>query len=158
IDVISSLETSSEPEERVQPEAVPVATQPVAVPIVAQPSSSPSATPSPPQPARGPGEPGRSQIGASGDSGKNGNSGQNGKIGRNSSIERTNEKQRSARDRPVPSPAALAVLAAMRRIVWNASDGREIPHTKDNLEAAEELARIGATEEDLRTVRDRLFA
>lgn len=41
---------------------------------------------------------------------------------------------------------------------WDRINGRAMPRTDDQVEAAEELARIKATEDDPRNVRDRLLA
>jgi hypothetical protein len=72
-------------------------------------------------------------------------------------IGKIRENTQYNRGRSTPSQAALALLDAMSRVVWGTSSGKATPQTKDNLEAAEELAQIGATEEDLRHVRDRLL-
>ena len=69
----------------------------------------------------------------------------------------TKPTRRKTVSKPEASLQAMVILSAWSLIVWGTSD-RETPRTKDNLAAAEELARINATENDLRNVRDRLLA
>jgi hypothetical protein len=63
--------------------------------------------------------------------------------------------ERPKRDRsesPMPSSGAGLLLDA-----WDEINGRALPRAKEQVAAAEELARIKATEDDLRNVRDRLL-
>jgi len=41
---------------------------------------------------------------------------------------------------------------------WDRVNGKKMPRTQGNRDATEELAKIGATEDDLKIVRDRLLA
>jgi len=53
----------------------------------------------------------------------------------------------------VPSARALTILDAWDEV----NNGKKMPRTKENVEAAEELALVDAAEEDLRKVRERLL-
>jgi hypothetical protein len=54
---------------------------------------------------------------------------------------------------PWPSARALVILDA-----WDRVNGKKMPRIQGNRDATEELAKIGATEDDLKNVRDRLLA
>jgi hypothetical protein len=69
----------------------------------------------------------------------------------------TKTTRRRTTSKPELSLQAVAILSAWSIVVWGTSN-KETPRTKDNVAAAEELARSGATEEDLRNVRERLLS
>lgn len=54
---------------------------------------------------------------------------------------------------PKPSAVALVVLDA-----WDHVTGKKMPRIRGNVDAAEELAKVAATEDELKNVRDRLLA
>jgi hypothetical protein len=72
---------------------------------------------------------------------------------RSSTTRKTGEKPKSSRRMSVPSSEALLLLDA-----WDQINGRSLTRTKEQVEAAEELARIQVTADDLRHVRDCLLA
>ncbi len=66
---------------------------------------------------------------------------------------KSSEKPKRSRGTSAPSPEAVLLLDA-----WDEINGRPLTRTKEALAATEELARINATGDDLRYVRDRLLA
>jgi hypothetical protein len=65
----------------------------------------------------------------------------------------TSDKSRSNRGKSLPSSEALLLLDA-----WDEINGRRLTRTKEQIDATEELARINATADDLKHVRDRLLS
>jgi hypothetical protein len=63
------------------------------------------------------------------------------------------QTRNDAREPPWPSAGALVILDA-----WDRVNGKKMPRIQGNRDATEELAKIGATEDDLKNVRDRLLA
>ncbi len=63
------------------------------------------------------------------------------------------QTRNDAREPPWPSTGALVILDA-----WDRVNGKKMPRIQGNRDATEELAKIGATEDDLKNVRDRLLA
>ncbi len=86
---------------------------------------------------------------SSGETGREASSQQNGK----QVADKTNGKKGKGKaSRVVPTAAALAILDAWDHV----NSGKKMPRTKENVEAAEELAQVEAVSEDLRKVRERL--
>jgi hypothetical protein len=72
----------------------------------------------------------------------------------NGTTGKTSEKPKGNRNKStMPSSGAVLLLDA-----WDEINGRRLTRTKEQVEATEELARISATGDDLKNVRDRLLA
>lgn len=79
---------------------------------------------------------------------------QNSTAGQSSDKPKTSEKPKPSRSKSTtPSPGASLLLDA-----WDETNGRPLTRTKEQVETAEELARINATGDDLRNVRERLLS